>query len=270
MVGSQVTNRVRLAFALIYLAIVNLILFREPLPFTAESSRWMWLSISGVVGLALGDAFLFQSYVEIGPRLGILLLSTSPIFSSAIAWIFFGETLTLVQIIGIGLALVGLAWVVLSHGRSPDAPQGRRGLGVLFGLLGGLGQAVGLVLSKQGMVGDFDPFRGNVIRMLAALLLTWLFTMFQRQAGSTLATLRQKPQSIRLIAAGAVVGPLLGVSASLVAVQHADIGVASTLMALSPVVVLPLSYFAFKEKVSWQAIAGTMIAFAGVAVLFLA
>ena len=113
MVGSQVTNRLRLTFALLYLIILNLILFREPLPFSAGSSRWLWLSLSGVIGLSLGDAFLFQSLVSLGPRLGSLLLSLAPIFGSLIAWIFFGEILTALQITGIVFALAGIAWVVL-------------------------------------------------------------------------------------------------------------------------------------------------------------
>src|SRR5690349_16262825 len=115
LVGSQVTNRIRLAFALAYLVILNLILFREPLPFTAESSRWIWLGLSGVIGLSLGDAFLFQSFISVGPRLGTLLLSLAPIFGSVIAWVFFGETLTVLQITGIVLALTGIAWVVTAH-----------------------------------------------------------------------------------------------------------------------------------------------------------
>ena len=82
MVGSQVTNCIRLAFALLYLIVLNFILFREPLPFSAEPSRWLWLSLSGVIGLALGDAFLFQSLVSVGPRLGSLLLSLAPIFGA--------------------------------------------------------------------------------------------------------------------------------------------------------------------------------------------
>src|SRR4026208_443461 len=111
MVGSQVTNRMRLTFALIYLIVLNVILFREPLPFSAESSRWIWLSRSGIIGLSLGDAFLFQSFVSVGPQLGTLLLSLAPIFGSIIAWVLFRETLTFWQITGIILALAGIAWV---------------------------------------------------------------------------------------------------------------------------------------------------------------
>ena len=71
MVGSQVTNRIRLIFALTYLVILNLILFREPLPFSAETSRWMWLGLSGIIGLSLGDSFYFQALISIGSASGV-------------------------------------------------------------------------------------------------------------------------------------------------------------------------------------------------------
>ena len=268
-VGSQVTNRIRLLFALVYLIILNTILFREPLPFSAESSRWMWLSLSGVIGLSLGDTFFFQSLTSLGPRLGSLLLSLAPIFGSVIAWVFFGETLTPLQITGIVLALAGIGWVVMSHEEPPDTPHGHTRRGVIFGVLAGFCQAMGLVLSKQGMFGDFGPFQANAIRMLAAVLFIWIWTLIEGKAGATFTALREKPRVIGLIALGALVGPLLGVSASLLAVQHAEIGVASTLMALPPVIVLPISYFVFKEKIGWQAVAGTVLAIIGVAILFL-
>lgn len=270
MVGSQVTNRMRLTFALIYLIIINVILFREPLPFSAESSRWLWLSLSGVIGLSLGDVFFFQSLIAVGARLGSLLLSLAPIFGSIIAWVIFGEILTPLQIVGIVLALAGIAWVVMSHEEPPDTPHGHTQRGIIFGVLAGLGQAVGLVLSKQGMFGEFSPFQANAIRMLAAGIFVWGWTAFEGKIGATFAALQQTPQVLRLLALGALVGPLLGVSASLLAVQHAEVGVASTLMALPPVILLPISYFIFKEKIGWQAILGTILAIAGVAVLFLA
>jgi drug/metabolite transporter (DMT)-like permease len=270
MVGSQVTNQMRLLFALIYLVIINLILFHEPLPFSADSSRWMWLSLSGVIGLSLGDFFFFQSLISVGPRLGSLLLSLAPIFGSLIAWTFFGETLTPLQITGITLALAGIGWVVISHEEPDNTPHGHTRRGVIFGALAGLGQAVGLVLSKQGMSGDFSPFQANAIRMLAAVIFIWLGVIIQKQTGGTVTALRKQPKSLSLIALGALIGPVLGVTASLLAVQHAEVGVASTLMALPPVILLPISYFVFKEKVGWQAIAGTLLAIVGVAALFLA
>jgi drug/metabolite transporter (DMT)-like permease len=160
--------------------------------------------------------------------------------------------------------------VVSSEKEPPDTPHGHTRRGVLFGILAALGQAVGLVFSKQGMSGDFSPFQANAIRMLAAVLFVWIWAALERRARTTINSVRGKPRVIGLLALGAFVGPVLGVSSSLFAIQHAEIGVASTLMALTPVIILPISYFVFHEKVGWQAIVGTVLAIAGVAILFLA
>jgi drug/metabolite transporter (DMT)-like permease len=268
-VGSQVTNRMRLLFALFYLIVLNLFLFRQPLPFSADPLRWFWLSLSGIIGLSLGDAFLFQSMVSVGTRLGSLLLSLAPIFGSIIAWVFFGEVLSILQITGIVLALAGIAWVVASHQEPPNTPHGHTRRGMIFGILAGLGQAVGLVLSKQGMSGGFSPFQANAIRMLAAVSFSWVWATLAGNAGSTFQELRGKPRILGLLALGAFVGPVLGVVSSLFAIQYVEIGIASTLNALTPVIILPISYFVLKEKVGWQAIVGTLLAIAGVAILFL-
>jgi len=270
MVGSQVTNRVRLVFALVYLILLNTVLYGEPLPISVEPERWWWLGISGLIGLTIGDAFLFQSFVSAGARLGSLLLSLAPIFGAFIAWVFFGEILSFLQITGIILALSGIAWVIASHEEEHSHVYGDLKRGVLFGILGALFQAIGLVLSKQGMVGDFPPFKANLIRMIAASLSMWLWTALEGKALPTINKIRETPRVLGLLAIGALVGPVLGVSMSLLAVQNAEIGVASTLMALPPVLVLPISYFVFKEKIGWQAVVGTILAIGGVAVLFLA
>lgn len=141
--------------------------------------------------------------------------------------------------------------------------------GLLLGLGAATGQAVGLVLSKRGMVGNFSAISGNVIRMVIAALFLWVVTFFQGQARPTIQQLSDHPRSIWFIAAGMIAGPILGVSLSLYAVQNANVGIASTLMALPPVFLLPIGYFVFKERFSWSAIAGTALALAGVAILFL-
>lgn len=269
MVGSKVTNVTRATLALLYLLIINTIFFGSPLPFSAAPERWMWLTVSGLVGLAIGDAFLFQALVCVGPRISTLLMSLAPVIGALTAWVIFGETLTAGQMAGIAVTLAGIAWVVVTT-RHDDGNQAcAPGRGVLFGILAAIGQAWGLVLSKQGMLGDFSPFEGGAIRMLAAVIMLWVWAAIEGRAASTIRTLRETPKALRLLALGAFVGPLLGVSASLLAVQHAPIGVASTLMALPPVIMLPISYFYFKERFGWQAVAGTLVAIAGVAMLFL-
>ena len=134
------------------------------------------------------------------------------------------------QITGIVLALAGIAWVITSHEEPPNTPHGHTRRGVIFGVLAGLGQAIGLVLSKQGMFGDFSPFQANAIRMLAAVVFIWILAAFEGKVAGTFTGLREKPKVLGLLALSALVGPVLGVSATLLAVQHAEIGVASTLM----------------------------------------
>ncbi|HTX79814.1 MAG TPA: DMT family transporter, partial [Longilinea sp.] len=148
-------------------------------------------------------------------------------------------------------------------------PRRAAGRGILFGVLAALGQATGLVFSQQGMMGDFSPFAGTLIRMLAATIVLWIVALFQRQAKTTVDSMQRQPAALGWIAFGALFGPVIGVSASLLAVQYTSIGVSSTLMALPPVFMLPISYFVFKERFGWQAVAGTLVAILGVALLFL-
>jgi len=267
--GSQVTNRLRVVLALIALVVINAVLYGKPIPFDAGLERWGWLTISGLVGLALGDAFLFACYRFIGPRLGLLLLSLAPVFGTVIAWQVFGETLTPLQLAGVVVALGGIGWVVFA--RREATGQGQRDWrnGVFFGILAALCQAVGLVLSKQGMAGDFSPFAGTLIRMMAAVASLWALAVLQRQAGSTIRTVRANPQGLKWAVFGAFFGPVMGISASLLSIQHTSVGVASTIMALPPVWMLPISHFFYHDRMTWQSVAGTLVAIGGVAMLFL-
>jgi drug/metabolite transporter (DMT)-like permease len=56
----------------------------------------------------------------------------------------------------------------------------------------------------------------------------------------------------------------------LIAIQFTEIGVASTLMALPPVFMVPIGHYVFGERIGWPSIAGTLVAILGVALLFLA
>lgn len=269
--SSQVVNRVRVTLAFATLLVINAALYGQAIPVHAGAARWGWLMFSGIVGLALGDAFLFRSYQLVGPRIGLLLLSLAPVFGATLAWIFFGESLSLLQLAGMALALAGISWVVLTRPalQAGEEPTRLSARGLLFGIMAALGQAGGLALSRVGMSGDFPPFAGTLIRMIAAIVFLWGMAILQKQVGTTLEAVRAYPSALGWAAFGALFGPVIGVSASLLAVQHTGFGVASTLMALPPVFMLPISYFVFKERFGWQAVAGTLLAIAGVALLFL-
>jgi drug/metabolite transporter (DMT)-like permease len=269
-VGSIIVNRIRVIFALTFLMLLNWAFYGYLLPIGAEADRWLWFALSGAVGYALGDVFLFQSFLCIGAQRGMLMMSLAPLLSAGLAWIFFGEVLTGIQMLGVIVTLAGIAWVILRQNKSEPGQFCSPAQGVLFGLGAATGQAVGYVLSKQGLADNFSPIAGNSIRMLAAVIVLWVLAIFQGKAKETIDRMRAKPKVLGLLAMAAFTGPVLGATLSLFALQHTQVGIASTLIALPPVFLLPVSWLVFKEKFDWGAVFGTLVAIGGVALLFLA
>ncbi len=270
-VGSTVVNRTRLVLAVLFLTLAHP-LFGLALPWGAALDRWLWLGLSGIVGLALGDAFLFQAFVWIGPRLTMLMLSLAPVLATILAWVFLGERLSTGQVWAIILTVTGTAWVVLDPKGNKPPREGARshyGRGILYGFGAAIGQAVGLIFARQGLQGDFPALSGTLMRMIVAAVALWGWAALRKQAGTTLSVLRAHPDALRFLLAGSLFGPFIGVTLSLYAVQYAPVGVASTLTSLPPVFLLPVGYFFFHERFSWQAVLGTLLAISGVALLFL-
>jgi len=267
-IGSLVVNRTRLVLAVTFLSITHWVLLGSPLPTNATSDQWFWFGLSGFVGLVLGDIFLFQAFVLIGPRLSMLMMSLAPVLATLQAWAFLGEILSGWQIFGILLTVGGIGWVVMERG-AKNRRERDYGRGILLGLGAAIGQATGLVLAKQGFAGEISFISANLIRMLSGMVILWTITFFQNQIKTTIQTLRENPKGLLLAGIGAFCGPFLGVTLSLFAIQRVEVGVASTLTSLPPIFLLPISYFVFKERFGWGAIAGTILSMAGVALLFL-
>ena len=269
-VGSIIVNRIRVLLALVFLMLLNWALYGYVLPINAGADRWLWFALSGAIGYALGDVFLFQSFLCIGAQRGMLMMSLAPLMSAGLAWIFFGEVLTGMQMLGVIVTLVGIAWVILRRNQSEPNQICSPVQGVLFGLGAATGQAVGYVLSKQGLTDNFSPIAGNSIRMLAAVIVLWTLASIQGKTMETINRMREKPKVLGWLTLAAITGPVLGATLSLFALQHTQVGIASTLIALPPVFLLPVSWLVFKEKFDWGAVFGTLVAIGGVALLFLA
>jgi len=268
-IGSVNVNRDRLLLAVIYLLCLNLVLGNS-LPPQTDLTRLFWLGISGAIGLALGDALLFQSFVLVGARLGMLLMALAPVITSLLGWIFFKERLDLINMIGIMLAVSGVLVVVQDRGKGSGdhvIPPKEYLDGILFGLGAAVCQAVGLVTARPGMDGNFPPLSGALIRMSVAAVIIWGIAIFQKQVRQTFKQTDRK--SWGFLALGALVGPTLGVTLSLFAVQNTAIGIASTLIAMTPVFLLPIGYFFFKELFGWGAVIGTLLAMLGVTMILI-
>jgi drug/metabolite transporter (DMT)-like permease len=268
-VGSQLVNRVRLPLAALFLAVTHLLWQGQVLPTHAEPSRWGWLGLSAISGLVVGDGLLLQAFVLIGTRLAMLLMTLAPVIGTLLAWVFLGETLSPLEIGAVIVTVSSVAWVVSEQRNSNSVDGNPRNylIGVLCGMGGAFGQALGLILSKRGMAGDFPALSASLMRLTTASVVIWLWALIQGQFRPTVEGLRHK-RARWAILGGTLAGPFMGMTLSLVAVQLTHVGIASTLMALSPVFLLPLSHWVFKERISQRAIVGTVVALVGVAMIF--
>jgi drug/metabolite transporter (DMT)-like permease len=274
-IGSFNVNVYRTTIAILLLFCAHAVLLGALLP-VASSAQWFWMSLSGIVGLGIGDFGLFAAYVTIGPRRSVLMQASSPIFASVGAYLAFGETILPLSLIGIAVTLTGIVVVLLEREETfeekPTADR-RKSWGLFFGLISAMGQGFGVVLSKKGMYAGvevaMDPVSAALIRMLSTGLFVWACAALLGRLPEVQKATGNR-EGIRYTAAGALVGPFLGVTLSMVAIANAPAGVAQTLMSLMPVFIIPAIWIIYREKTNWRGILGAVVAVAGVAVLFLA
>lgn len=268
-IGPQALNRLRLAVAIGILLLLHTLAYGTPIPLDVGAERLGWLALAGVIGFVLSDALLFRSLVLLGPQRSSLVMVLVPVVSAFLAWGAFGEIPSAVEAVA-GLAVVGGIALVLWPRKGEEEPASTRlrGKGVLLAAAAACCQASRYLLSKAGMEGGFPALSTNVLQIGVATLAIWGLTVVTGKVRPTLSALRDRTGR-RTMAAGALLGPVTGVTLSLVALASAPVGVASTLMALSPVILLVVSRVAFKERIRPRAVAGTLLAVAGVAALFL-
>jgi len=276
-IGSLTVNLIRLYMAfgiyMVYLYFVRGMAF----PVDATTEAWIWLSLSGLVGFAIGDLLLFQAFVVVGARISMLIMALVPPITALTGWLILGETLSLQAVAGMILTISGVSLVVLKRGvpeLNSNKPNNRGRIkfsyplvGVLLAFGGAVGQAVGLVLSKFGMK-DYDAFAASQIRVLAGLVGFTLIFFFMRRWGRVWSGMKNR-KGMLFTALGSVFGPFLGVSFSLLAVQNTDTGIAATIMSIVPILLIPPAVLFFREKVNLREIIGSFIAVGGVALLFL-
>ncbi len=277
LIGSFQVNKIRLVFAILIYATILTITTGSPIPNEVNSQQVLWLGLSGFIGLVLGDGCGFKSLVMIGPRLATLIMASTPIMTTLIAWFFLGEKLRLIELAGIVVTISGIVWVVSerqfkNNGLEKDHPDaGTMAVGILLALGASLGQAAGLVLSKQGMLyagSEVSPLEASYTRILVAAPIIWLLSLFRGKLLESKEAIKNK-RAMSFAFLGATFGPFFGVWMSLVAVSKIEAGIAATISSTTPVLIIPVVHFFYKEKISIRAILGAVIAVIGVAMLFL-
>ncbi len=276
-IGSLSVNMIRLIIAFFLFCATLAITRGELIPGDFPASAWKWLIISGLIGFTFGDMCLFSAFVRIGPRLSMLLMTLTAPITAFLGWAFLNEKYTKWQWMGVLVTLIGVSWVILKRNGKPGSKNGKNKLlereitwkGILLGFGGAIGQAVGFIISKVGMMDGnsyLDPFAATQIRVIGGtggfIVLFFILGWWPNVIRST-----KNIPAVGLAAAGAFLGPFLGVSLSLLALHYTTAGVASTIMSLVPITLIPFAIFLHKEHVSIHGFIGTIVAIFGVLML---
>lgn len=275
-VGSLSVNLIRLIIAFFIYCVYTQITRGMYFPFDATAEAWLWLALSGLVGFVIGDLLLFQAFVVVGARISMLMMAMTPPFTAIISYFMLKEVLSPMNWLGMLITLIGINIVIIKRENQNlnGGKKIRKRLtsayslkGILLALGGALGQAVGLVLSKKGM-GDYDAFAASQIRVLTGMIGFAVLLLFMKRYGRVWKAVKNV-SAMKRITLGSVFGPFLGVSFSLLAIQYTKAGIAATIMAIVPVLIIPPAIILFKEKVNWKEVLGAIITVGGVAVFFI-
>lgn len=266
-VNTIYVNITRMVLAVICL-LVTMLVFNINVDLSL--SQIFYLSISGFIGLVIGDTFLFKAYQFIGARLGMLIMALAPAIAAVLAYFFLGESISLLGVIGIIITILGITVVVFERQEFPSSKYKIDYTGIFYAFMGAIGQAVGLIFAKFALnEGTINGFVATVTRLISALIILYPLAVMTRRFSQPIKVFKNDKKAFVFTTIGSILGPYLGITLSIVSITYAKVGIASTLMATSPIIMLPMVGFYYKEKLSWISIIGAFIAVGGVAMLFL-
>lgn len=266
-VGALAVSFLRLAVTCVLLALYGWLSRGLWFPSDASLDAWLLLGASGLAGFFVSDLLVFKAFLLIGPRLTLLILSLQPPMAAAMSWAYLGEPLGPWHWLAMLVTLTGVAWVVLERkdGTGQMIAPSQFWRGFWMAVIGAMGQAAGLVLSRKGL-GDYDPVAATQIRVLFGLVaFLVLVTLIQRWPGMWTAA-RHGP-AMTVILLGSLVGPCLGVALCMVSLRYCHAGITATIISTTPVLILPFVILVYGEKVSLRATGGAVLSVAGIALL---
>ena len=275
--GNLTLNVLRMSLALVFSLVLFGVVTGNPLPSGASAEAVGWMLLSGLVGYVIGDYCLFQCYIIIGSRYGQLFMTLAPLAAALMAWVTLGQQMTQMGIVAMLVTLLGISISVLGRGEHHKVSLKLPLNGVLFAIGAAVCQGVGLVLSKIGMdhyvlsadmPSSLVPFSANFYRCLAGIIGFGLLLYFRGEIGLLREAMHDK-KGLSVATATTIFGPFVGVGFSLMAVQYTAAGIASTMMAMTPIIILLPSYWLFHEKITWRAVLGAVISVFGVSLFFL-
>lgn len=272
-------NHLRLLLSTILILIVALIADANGFLriFSAQNMNgWIWLGLSGVMALVVGDFFSFRSYAILSPQKGSVLTTLSPTSALLFGILLVDEHINWVGITGMIITIAGV--MSISLGRSqrnaiPDHGHGSVTKGIVFGILAAICHGGALALSKKGFMVQADEGHpvswsgATFIRIIAACLAVYLISAVKGQWKEVWAHLKDSRTGIKHTIIGSVFNPGLSVALSMITILYINVAVAQTIFAMVPLFALFIAFFVYKEKITARSLLGIFISLIGVALL---
>ena len=240
-----------------------------------------FFALSGFVGIGLGDTGYFQTLTRLGTRRTVLISQclTAPA-AVLIEWLWLGTKLNLGQLFFIAMILTGVA-VAMAPREHKEIPPHVLQEGTVFGIMAALGGALGAVLSRKAYAVAFaagehpDPGTTGYQRVLGGALVPAVILLVAKWRSAhahggvfeskTLHVSREKWGRIwPWVLGNGLAGQTLGVTAMQWALEKTPTGIVTAIIAMTPVVLLPMTRVTDGEKIGIRSLVGALIGVGGV------
>ena len=261
--------RLRMVYVTVALSLIGLLVGGWG---TVESGDWVPLAISGFVGLALGDAALFEAFARLGPRRTGMLFTANAPHAAVLSAIIFEEEFGFLGVLGTIFVVAGVS-LAIAYGTRPgqshtwEEVRGSLWVGVTFGLLGALGQSVAVLVADPVFDGTLDPWAGAAVRAVVGTAgLFALRPWFERRSNSRPPVTFTLRLWVLVLISGTL-GMVVGKTLMLIALEGGPPGLVSILVAVAPVIQLPIIWLVTRDLPPGGAWLGALLAVAGTAMV---
>ena len=235
-----------------------------------DQSIFTAIVLSSIIGIIIGDTFLFICLKRLGPRRQALLFSMQIPFTIILAEIFLQTLPSLIELIGCGLIFFGIIIAIQFNRTIPDDDLenilGNKYTGLFAGIGLALCQSIGIILMKPALVST-DPIIVSYLRVIVAAIIMFgsLFFIKNNQLWERMRDIRKTIFSIFL----GFMGMGVGMTMLIIALKNGDPGIISTLSSTMPIMIIPILWIVTKNYAGHLAVIGATLTCFGAGIIFL-
>ncbi len=265
--GSYNYNLLRL-IGIIFLFLPYIVINWDPIYY--DKSIFLAIFLSSVIGIIIGDTFLFVCLKRLGPRRQALLFSLQIPFTIILAKIFLKTLPSMVELFGCFLIFFGIIVAIQFNRTIPDDDleniQGNKYIGLIAGVGLALCQAIGIILMKPALEVT-DPIVVSYLRVLIAAILMFFSLGFLKN-NNLLERMKDIKKTFYSIFLG-FMGMGVGMTMLIIALKSGDPGIISTLSSTMPIMIIPILWVVTKNYAGHLAVIGATLTCFGAGIIFL-